>query len=437
MAAPPARKLATIWRGDLLRPRRDALGVDAVVAGEHRHRRGPGQRRGHHGGDAGKLGADGFQPPQRAGWLGEPELVLPRRRCRARRPAAPAASTRPRKAPDPRRQTVEHRQGQGPGVVGDDQRPVAGPPRRMPGAIRTAYCRLGRAQPPVEQRGGTSGAQIPPRGEVAGRRADRRRAPRGRPRRRRTGRAAGGVTGRVGVRSRPVMIAHVTDPGQRRVEPLERRAIRDRDAHVVDEAERAAVPDHDAVAGQGVPQAPGRRGPGPRERRDGCGRQPVGARTASARARAAAMRRVHAGRGRRAAAGRGAAAQAKAAHRPRRPPRRAARRPRRPSGATAKPSRRPGQANALVSEPSAQPGRPRVQVPAASGRKASSHTATAVVAAPSPGRPGRVVGVGAPAGRGGVEVGQVAAVEARSRARRPSPRRGGRPPGRWPGRRRR
>ena len=112
IAAPPATKLRHHLRRDLLRPRRDALGVHAVVAGEHRDHRGAWQRRREHGCDAGELRADGFQSAQRSGWLGEPELVLLRsalrldvqRRVQQRRrperagPAPPARRTRRRVA---------------------------------------------------------------------------------------------------------------------------------------------------------------------------------------------------------------------------------------------------------------------------------------------------------------------------------------------------
>ncbi len=50
--------------------------MDAVVAGEHRHRRGAGHGRRHLGGDTGELATQGFQPPQRARRLGEAQLAL-------------------------------------------------------------------------------------------------------------------------------------------------------------------------------------------------------------------------------------------------------------------------------------------------------------------------------------------------------------------------
>ncbi len=57
--------------GDLLGPGRDALGDDAVVAGEDGHGAGRGHRRRAAAGDAGELAAERLQPAERARRLGE------------------------------------------------------------------------------------------------------------------------------------------------------------------------------------------------------------------------------------------------------------------------------------------------------------------------------------------------------------------------------
>ena len=64
-------------RGDLLRPGRDALGVHAVVGGEHRDHGGLGQRRRALPGHPGQLHRHRFQPAERAARLGQRLLPLP------------------------------------------------------------------------------------------------------------------------------------------------------------------------------------------------------------------------------------------------------------------------------------------------------------------------------------------------------------------------
>ena len=120
---PAGEEVGDHLRGDLLRPRRDALGVDAVVAGEHRDRRGPGSGGGNVVAIPASCAPTASNRPSDPGGLVSWSWCCSARRCASTSSGA-CSSDAARNAPHPRRQPVEHGDGQGPGVVGDDQRPV-------------------------------------------------------------------------------------------------------------------------------------------------------------------------------------------------------------------------------------------------------------------------------------------------------------------------
>ena len=73
------QEVANHLTGDLLRPRRDPLRVDTVIAGENRDRGRLRQRRRAAAGQPGKLDRDIFEDAKRANRLGQLGLALPRR----------------------------------------------------------------------------------------------------------------------------------------------------------------------------------------------------------------------------------------------------------------------------------------------------------------------------------------------------------------------
>jgi hypothetical protein len=309
----------------------------------------------------------------------------------------------------------------------------SGPPGASPATTRTSRPAADQRadQPPAPGRGKGGSSAVGSAGSP-GRRA---RTPAGRRGRGRDGRRHGAHHHAQPAPPRRTYGADVTppraDPAQGAVERSARRhraprcargpAGRTRRSRGTTTASRARASRRPAAPGTSTHGASDGRGSRPGRASTPPGRPGPGPRPRSRR------RRRPAPPGRR--PGRRPARRPPTAGRPRR------RRPRpSPSGASGVAEAQPGQANALVSEPSAQPGRSRVQVPAAEGQERLVPHARPLVRSRQQAR--RVVGVGAPAGGAGSSRARWRPVEGRSRARPPTRPRPARPPARWPGPRR-